>query len=202
VMMSAFVGGMYVATDSTAGERERGSLEPLLGNPASRTSLVLGKWLATSALAGTSMLMTLVTAGIALSRAPLEDLGIEMSFGVRDALQVAVVMLPVATFAAGVQLLVATFARSFREAQTYLSVMTLLPMMPGMWLTIMPMDAAVWTMWVPILGQQAVLMDVIRGNAVGPASFVIPAVLAVVVALVCVRVCAWLLGRESIVFGS
>ena len=202
VMMAAFIGGMYVATDSTAGERERGSLEPLLGNPVSRTSLVLGKWLATSALAGTSVLLTLVTAGLALSRAPLEDLGIEMSFGLPEALRVAIVMLPVATFAAGVQLLVATFARSFREAQTYLSVLTLLPMIPGMWLTVAPMDAAAWTAWVPILGQQAVLMDVIRGNAVGPMGFVIPAVLAVGVGLVCVRVCAWLLGRETIIFGN
>lgn len=202
VMMAAFIGGMYVATDSTAGERERGSLEPLLGNPVSRTQLVLGKWLATSMLAGTSLLMTLVTAGIALSQSPLEDLGLEMSFDLDQAVRVAVVMLPVATFAAGVQLVVATFARSFREAQTYLSVLTLVPMMPGMWLTVAPMDAADWTVWVPILGQQAVLMDIIRGNDVGMAGFVVPAVLAVAVALVCVRATAWLLGREKIVFGS
>jgi sodium transport system permease protein len=202
VMMAAFIGGMYVATDSTAGERERGSLEPLLGNPVGRTSLVLGKWLATSVLAGASLLATLVTAGIALSRAPLEDLGIEMTFGVAEALRVGLVMLPVAGFAAGVQLVVATFARSFREAQTYLSVLTLLPMLPGMWLTVAPTDSPPWTVVVPILGQQAVLMDVIRGNAVGAVGFVVPAAIAIAFALVCVRVTAWLLGREKIVFGS
>jgi len=202
VMMAAFIGGMYVATDSTAGERERGSLEPLLGNPVGRTSLVLGKWLATSVLAGASLLATLLTAGIALSQAPLEDLGIETTFGVSEALRVGLVMLPVAGFAAGVQLVVATFARSFREAQTYLSVLTLLPMLPGMWLTVAPTDAPPWTVLVPILGQQAVLMDVIRGNPVSAVGFVVPAAIAIAFALVCVRVTAWLLGREKIVFGS
>ncbi len=202
VMMAAFIGGMYVATDSTAGERERGSLEPLLGNPVSRTSMVLGKWLATAALSGASLLLTLVTAGMALGLAPLDDLGIEVSFGVSEALRVALVMLPVALLAAGVQLLVATFARSFREAQTYLSVLTLAPMMPGMWLTVAPMDAAPWTFAVPILGQQVVLMDVIRGNPVGLLGYLLPAVLALAFALVCVRVTAWLLGREKIIFGG
>jgi sodium transport system permease protein len=202
VMMAAFIGGMYVATDSTAGERERGSLEPLLGNPVSRTSLVLGKWLATSVLAGASLLATLLTAGVALSQAPLEDLGIETTFGVSEALRVAAVMLPVAGFAAGVQLVVATFARSFREAQTYLSVLTLLPMLPGVWLTVAPTDAPPWTVVVPILGQQAVLMDVIRGNPVSAIGFLVPAVIAIIFSLVCVRVTAWLLGREKIVFGS
>ena len=202
VMMAAFIGGMYVATDSTAGERERGSLEPLLGTPVSRTKLVLGKWLATSVLSGTSLLLTLLTAGIALRRAPLEDLGIVMNFGADQAALVVLVMLPVAGLAAGLQLLIATFARSFREAQTYLSVLTLAPMLPGVLLTVMPLDQAAWTMWVPILGQQQVLMDVIRGDAIGLAAIVVPSVIVTVLALVAVRVTAWLFGREHIVFGG
>lgn len=202
VMMAAFIGGMYVATDSTAGERERGSLEPLLGTPVSRTKLVLGKWLATSVLSGTSLLLTLLTAGIALRRAPLEDLGIVMNFGADQAALVVLVMLPVAGLAAGLQLLIATFARSFREAQTYLSVLTLAPMLPGVLLTVMPLDQASWTMWVPILGQQQVLMDVIRGDAIGLAAIVVPSVIVTVLALVAVRVTAWLFGRERIVFGG
>ncbi|MFO0635480.1 MAG: ABC transporter permease [Nannocystaceae bacterium] len=202
VMMAAFIGGMYVATDSTAGERERGSLEPLLANPVSRTALVLGKWLATAALSGTSLLLTLVTAGVALSRAPLEELGVQASFGLDQAAIVCLVMLPVALLAAGLQLVVATFARSFREAQTYLSVLTLAPMLPGVMLTVMPLDQARWTLVVPILGQQQVLMDVIRGDAVGPAQLLVPSAIVLVLGLVCVRATAWLFGRERIVFGG
>jgi sodium transport system permease protein len=125
-----------------------------------------------------------------------------VKLGVMDGVRLALVMLPVALLAGGVQLVVATFARSFREAQTYLSVLTLLPMLPGMWLTVAPMDSEPWTVVVPILGQQAVLMDVIRGNPVGAVGFVVPAVIAIAIALVCVRVTAWLLGREKIIFGS
>ncbi|MBX7078420.1 MAG: ABC transporter permease subunit [Nannocystaceae bacterium] len=202
VMMAAFIGGMYVATDSTAGERERGSLEPLLANPVSRTALVLGKWLATATLSGTSLLLTLVTAGVALSRAPLEELGVQASFGLDQAAVVCLVMLPVALLAAGLQLVVATFARSFREAQTYLSVLTLAPMLPGVMLTVMPLDQARWTLVVPILGQQQVLMDVIRGDAIGPAQLLVPSVIVLVLGLVCVRATAWLFGRERIVFGG
>lgn len=202
VMMAAFIGGMYVATDSTAGERERGSLESLLVNPVERTSLAIGKWLATSMLAGMSLLLTLVTAGGALARSPLEDLGIEISFGVLDGLRVAAVMLPVALLAAGLQLVVATFARSFREAQTYLSVLTLLPMMPGMFMTVAPLQVGAWSRWVPILGQQALLLDVVRGEPLGPIDFVVPAAMAVAVGYACVRITAWLLGREKIVFGA
>lgn len=202
LMMAAFVGGMYVATDSTAGERERGSLEPLLGNPASRTALVMGKWLATSVLSAASLLATLVTLGVALSLAPLQDLGVEIEFGPSLAWRVGLVMLPIAGFAGGVQLVVATFARSFREAQTYLSVLTLAPMIPGMWLVVAPIDAKSWAMWVPVLGQQVAMVDIIRGEQLGIAGYVVPAVIAVIVALASVRVTAWLLGRERIIFGS
>ncbi len=202
VMMAAFIGGMYVATDSTAGERERGSLESLLVNPVARSSLALGKWLATSMLAGASLLLTLVTAGGALARSPLEELGVEISFGALDGLRVAAVMLPVAFLAAGLQLVVATFARSFREAQTYLSVLTLLPMMPGMFLTVAPLQVGDWSRQIPILGQQALLLDVVRGEPLGPADFAVPAMVAVAVGYGCACATAWLLGREKIVFGN
>jgi sodium transport system permease protein len=202
VMMAAFIGGMYVATDSTAGERERGSLEPLLSNPVDRTSLALGKWLATCVLSCTSQIFTLVTAGVALSRAPLEDLGIELSFTWVMGLQVVAMMLPVALLAAALQLVIATFARSFREAQTYLSVLTLAPALPGVLLTLAPMDSSWWSMLVPILGQQVGLMDIMRGEPVGLAAFAVPAAVAIAIALASVRMTAWLLGREKIVFGG
>lgn len=202
LMLAAFIGGMYVATDSTAGERERGSLEPLLGNPASRTALVLGKWLATSLLSWASVVLTVATLCIAVAMADVRMGGIEFEFGPALAGRVALVMLPLSIFVAGVQLVVATFARSFREAQTYLSVLTMVPMVPGMWLMVAPMDAKAWGMWVPVLGQQLAMVELVRGEVVGAMGHAIPAVVAVVIGLVAVRVTAWLLGREKIVFGN
>jgi sodium transport system permease protein len=202
VMMAAFIGGMYVATDATAGERERGSLEPLLSNPVDRTSLALGKWLATCVLSCGSQLFTLITSGIALSRAPLADMGIELHFTAAMVLQVLVMVLPAGLLASALQLLIATFARSFREAQTYLTMLTLLPAVPGMMLMLSPMDSTWWSRWVPILGQQLGVSDILRGEPVAVLGFVIPTLVAVVLALASVRACAWLLGREKIVFGG
>ncbi len=202
VMMAAFIGGMYVATDSTAGERERGSLEPLLGNPVDRTSLAMGKWLATCVLACASQVLTLLTAGIALSQSPLEDLGIDLEFSPAMVLQMSAIMLPVALLAGAAQLLIATFARSFREAQTYLSVLTLAPALPGTMLMVAPMDSTWWSKLVPVLGQQIGMMDIVRGEPVPAVDFVVSAVVAIAISLVCVRVTAWLLGRERIVFGG
>ncbi|MBC8072260.1 MAG: ABC transporter permease [Deltaproteobacteria bacterium] len=202
VMMAAFIGGMYVATDATAGERERGSLEPLLSNPVDRTSLALGKWLATCVLSCGSQLFTLFTSGIALSRAPLEELGVELHFTAVMVLQVIAMVLPAGLLASALQLLIATFARSFREAQTYLTMLTLLPAVPGMMLMLSPMDSTWWSRWVPILGQQLGVSDILRGEPVAVLDFVIPTLVAVGLALASVRACAWLLGREKIVFGG
>ena len=67
-----------------------------------------------------------------------------------------------ALLAAALQITVATFARSFKEAQTYMSVMIFLPMLPGLLFTIQPIKTAGWMMLVPVLGQQGLveLLDV------------------------------------------
>jgi sodium transport system permease protein len=202
VAMAAFIGGMYVATDGTAGERERGSLEPLLVNPVDRRALAAGKWLATAALAAGSVLLTLVTSGIALSQTPLDELGVEVKLGALDGVRLALVMLPVALLAAGVQLVVATFARSFREAQTYLSLLMFLPMLPGMYMTTASLDPAPWMSFVPILGQQVLMTAVVRGEPLDPVAFAISTAVAIAVGLAGVLWTAKLFGRERIIYGN
>ncbi len=202
VAMAAFIGGMYVATDGTAGERERGSLEPLLVNPVDRRALAAGKWLATAALAAGSVVLTLVTSGIALSQVPLDELGIEMKLGAMDGVRLALVMLPVALLAGGVQLVVATFARSFREAQTYLSLLMFVPMLPGMYMTTASLDPAPWMSFVPILGQQVLMTSIVRGEGLDPVAFAIATSVAIAVGLGFVAWTARLFGRERIIYGN
>ena len=60
LMITAFTGGMHLAIDSTAGEKERKSLEPLLINPVPRWQIMLGKMLATATFAFASLTLTLV----------------------------------------------------------------------------------------------------------------------------------------------
>ncbi len=201
VLLAAFIGGMHCATDSTAGERERGSLEPLLINPIGRRSLVIGKWLAAVLFSVCSAMLTLGCTLLALGQVPVEQFGLSLALAPTEIALVLVAVLPLSLFVAAAQMLVASFARSFKEAQTYMSVMIFLPMLPGLLFTIQPIKTAGWMMLVPVLGQQALLMNVIRGEPVAWAAHVVTALSACLVALICIDVTAALFRRERIIFG-
>ena len=81
LILATFSAGMQIATDSTAGERERGSLEPLLLNPVARWQLLAGKWLAAATSAMGGMLGTLLVTTAVMSRLSLEDLGVRFHIG-------------------------------------------------------------------------------------------------------------------------
>ena len=201
VLLAGFIGGMYVATDATAGERERGSLEPLLCNPVSRRTLVVGKWLAATAFAGVSIVLTLVLTLVAMKFVPLHELGVVLDLGPAEIAGVLAATVPIALFATAAQLLLATFARTFKEAQTYLSLMMLVPMIPGMVMSMKPIHSALWMMPVPLFGQQVLLMDVLRGEPTGALEFALAGLSAAVLAVVCLLINARLFEREKIIFG-
>jgi sodium transport system permease protein len=129
--MSMLVGGFYLAIDTTAGERERGSLEPLLTLPVSRSQLIVGKMLATSSFMSVSLLLTLATFGVVLTFIPLEALGMSANFGPRVILAIFAIMMTFVPMGAGLMTVVASFTRSNREAQSWLSVVMMLPSRPS-----------------------------------------------------------------------
>ena len=201
VLLAVFIGGMYTATDSTAGERERGSLEPLLLNPVARRSLVLGKWLATVCFSIFTVLFTLGCTLIALGRVPLESFGLSLSIDATDVAWLVAVMLPLPLFVGGAQLLVASFARTFKEAQTYLSLMVFMPMLPALLTTISPIDTQAWMMAVPVLGQQVMLTDILRGEAPTVASLALATVSSLAAGYACILATAALFRREKVIYG-
>ena len=201
VILAAFVTGMNVAIDTTAGERERASLEPLLINPVPRTAIVMGKWLAAVVFSGIGVVLTLASVVLALGRIPLHQLGLHLEVGAPEALGILAATLPLAFFASGLQVLVATFARSFKEAQTYISMLIFLPMTPHLVMSVYSLDSAPWMLPIPALGQQVVLTDVIGGEPVGFLSFLVVGLSSLVLGLVCVWITARLFQRERIVFG-
>lgn len=170
-MLGAFLGGMYLAIDTTAGERERQSLEPLLANPATRAQIVLGKLGATFAFAMTSMMLSLVAFSIAFKFIPLERLGMNLDMGPSLILRAGLLMVPLVLCFAALQTIVAAYAKSYREAQTYLSLLMLLPMIPSVVLMINPMKSALWMSSVPLLSQNVLIMALARGEAVAVAQF-------------------------------
>lgn len=200
LLLGAFMGGMNVATDATAGERERNSLEPLLINPVPRAAIVLGKWLATSLFAFAALVLTLGFTVAALAWLP-GDLGVRLVLGPSECWRILVILTPLCFFFAALQLTVATFARSFKEAQAYLSFLVFVPMLPGLALTFKNIPSTWFWVILPGFGQELLVRDVMRdGHAASGASFLAAgatSALAVLLAFATTR----LLRRERIVFG-
>ena len=166
--MSMLVGGFYLAIDTTAGERERGSLEPLLSLPVRRAELIVGKMLATSAFMSISLLLTLAAFGVVLQFIPLEALGMSANFGPRVVLAIFLVMLPFVPLGAGLMTAVASFTRSNREAQSWLSVVMLLPIAPIMFAVVNGTKPTAALMMVPSLSQHLLATSLMRGDAIPP----------------------------------
>lgn len=201
VIFAAFIGGQNVAIDTTAGERERNSLEPLLVQPVPMRSVVAGKWLASVVFSGAGVSLAVASLIFALNRVPLQQLGIDLQLGPREALGLLAAALPLALFASGLQVLVATFARSFKEAQTYVSLLILLPMVPHLIASVSSLGDAPWMYLVPALGQHVLLTDILGGEPFTAGPFVVVALSSTLLGLLCAGVTAKLFERERIVFG-
>lgn len=201
LVIAGLVGGMQIAIDSTAGERERGSLEPLLLNPVPRWVIAAGKWLAASALGCASVLFSLVITVSVLRRIPWHDMGIRFRVSDGELFSLLLLLLPLAMLLAAVVLFASTFARSFKEAQGYLGMLMLVPMLPGMLATMYPLSRRPWLAPFPILGQYALASDVLGGQPPGAAGYLIAGVAALVCAVGLVALTARAMTREHIVFG-
>jgi sodium transport system permease protein len=198
ILLAAFVGGMSVAADLTAGERERGSLESLLLHPVDRLSIVAGKWLAASAVAVATVAVTVMMSQLVLRHPRLLAIDLPIGLPHQDALAIFLLLAPLALCAAALQLLVALFARTYKEAQTQLSLFVFAPMIPGFLFAFGSLQPAPWMRLTPMLGQHVFITDLVRGQALPliPAAQLTIVTLAVAgLALVAV---AALLGRESI----
>jgi sodium transport system permease protein len=201
LVIAGLVGGMQIAIDSTAGERERGSLEPLLLNPVPRWVLASGKWLAASALGCASVVFSMIITVNVLRRIPWHDLGIRFRVSDGELFSLLLLILPLALFLAAMVLFASTFARSFKEAQGYLGMLMLLPMLPGMLATFYPLSRRPWLAPVPVLGQYALASDVLGGQPPGAWLFLVAGVSALGCALLLVGLTARAMGRERIIFG-
>lgn len=166
LILSAFMGGMYLAIDTTAGERERQSLEPLFVNPVGRSRILAGKLGATFAFAMASLALSLIAFGYAGRFIPTDRIGMVLDFGPRFAAIALLVMLPLVLLATCLQTLIAAFAKSYREAQTYLSLLMLIPMLPSAMLAVLPLKAQTWMYSVPLLSQHLIVTRLVRAETV------------------------------------
>ena len=165
-VLTIFIGGMYLAIDLTAGERERQSLEPLFANPVPRWKIFLGKLAAICAFSASSLVICLVAFGVIGRFLPAEKLGMALDLGPAFAVHVLLLQLPLIVLLAALQSMVAAFAKSYREAQTYLSLLMLVPILPSVVLMVLPLKPQGWMYAVPLLGQHMGILDLVRGTGV------------------------------------
>ena len=201
IMVAGFVGGMQIATDSTAGERERGSLEPLLVNPAPRAALVTGKWMAAAAAAIVSVCLTTALCAQLTRFLPLEDMGIRLDLDLSLMGFIVLAAAPMCLFTASLQAAVATLARSFKEAQTYMGILILAPMLPGIMAALYPVGDAPWMYAVPMLGPYVLLTDVLGGRPPAMMPMALSAGVSLLATIVLIRITTGLFRSEHIIFG-
>jgi sodium transport system permease protein len=164
LMFAAFLGGMYLAIDSTSGERERLTLEPLLLNPVTRTQLVLGKLAATVLFSAVSLALCVAAMACGLTLVPELPGGIRLSLPPLRALQILLIALPIVLLASASQMLIASFTRSYREAQTWVQVFLLIPMVPSIVQAVSPVDPTPAALLTPVLGQSVLISLVGKGR--------------------------------------
>lgn len=198
VLLAAFVGGMSVAADVSAGERERGSLESLLLHPVSRGSIVAGKWLAVAASALATVALALLLSYAVLRHPRLQQLDLPVGLTPAEAFAMLGIVAPLALAAAAVQLLMAFHARTYKEAQTKLSMLIFLPMIPGFLIAFGTLEPAAWMSLMPMLGHHMLITDIVRGASPGAAAVVPLTVVTLLVAGAACALAARQLEREAI----
>ena len=185
LLFSTLLGGAQVAIDTTAGERERGSLEPLLTLAVSRSVLVWGKVGVTFVFMAVSLAICVVSFAVAVRFLPLAQMGMTANLTPSVCAGIYVVMLPFAALGAGVMTIVASYTKSFREAQTYTSLAMVAPPLPILLVIVNPMQSSALAMLVPSLAQHLLVTDLVKGEGVDPLLVLLSAAATVAVGIAC-----------------
>lgn len=166
LVLVVFMGGFYLAIDATAGEREHGSLEPLLVQPVSRAQLVLGKIAAASVFSAIAVILFLVSLTLSVPLVPLHKVGMALQIDAFTAMKMFGVSVPLMFLGAALLTVVASFAKSYKEAQTYLTMVILVPTLPLIITQLLDIRPSAPLMMVPSLSQATLTTSFIKGEAV------------------------------------
>src|SRR5262245_13524738 len=200
IIFAIFNGAAPIITDSTAGERERRSLEPLLINPVPRQHFVLGKLLAAFPFSLASLAITLIGFGMIFNVLPVEEyIGLRIGFKPLTLLWIFLICVPISFLASSIQMVVASFARSAKEAGTYWPFIGLIPSLPGLALAFTPVKPALWTMLIPTFGQQLLINQLMRLEPISISNAVISVLMTLLVSIAMTLIAIQLYNREQIV---
>lgn len=201
LILTVFMAAVGFSADMTAGERERRSLESLLITPAASGAILLGKWLNSLSLTFMVIVVELTLLAIAFAYVPFKELGLRVHVTPLDLLVVLVALMSLAIVATALQFLISLFARSFKDAQTYMGLMIFIPMVPLFYTQFNPSAYADWFRWVPVLAQQLVVKDLLLGGDVPLLAFAQAWLVAVILAVAFLCFTARQLRKPKIVYG-
>jgi sodium transport system permease protein len=198
IVFATLMGGLYVAIDATAGERERGSLEPLLTTPVSRAAIVYAKIAGAAVFMTLSLALTVTGFAVALQFVPFERLGMSANFGPEVAFGVFLVMLPFVLLGAALMTIVASFTRSYREAQSWLTAVLLVPTVPIIFAAVYQVQPRADLMWIPSLSQHLAITAALRDEPLPVAQLLLSAGATLALGVVLAVLAARLYRREGI----
>ena len=191
ILLTMLMGGLHLTLDATAGERERGSLEPLLTVPVRREQLIYGKILAACLFMLLSLVLTVGAMALALRHVGLENLGMTENITALNVLELTACCAPLAPLGASLMTIVAAFTRSYREAQTYVGLVLLVPTLPLIFASALGLRPSAALMMVPSLSQHFMVTGLLRGEPVSAGY----AALSVTVSLALGALAAFAAGR-------
>jgi sodium transport system permease protein len=198
VLLSMLFGGLYLAIDATAGERERGSLEVLLTAPVPREQLIYGKVIAAASYMLISLVLTVTMFSVAMSFVGLEQLGITANLGPAAASLLVGCCAPLILFGSAYLTIVSAFAKTYREAQTYLQLLITIPTMPLIFAGMLDLQAKTAFMFVPFLSQHLLMTTVVRAEPILPLHLLVSVGSTILYGLILTYVAGRLYRREAL----
>lgn len=196
LILSSFIGGSYLILDATAGERERQSLEPLLATPASRGAIVSGKIAAACVIGMGALLLTLLAFKGSAQMGGASARMLDVSFLAIG--KMLVVLLPMLLIGTSLLTFLAATAKSMKEAQSHLTWLLLLPMIPSIVLMVNPIKTELWQFAVPFLAQNQLLLKIIRAEAITPAIWGVYLAASLVIAAALWLLAVWRYRQERL----
>ncbi|HEA16916.1 MAG TPA: ABC transporter permease [Pseudoalteromonas prydzensis] len=199
LILALFYAAMNLAIDTSAGERERNSLSLLLSHPLHSLHIVLAKVGAITTFSMLGLVVILVVSKFSYAMVPWQQMGFSITITPAFMLFSIAICLPIALMSASLQVFVSFMAKSFKEAQSYVTMVLFIPMALSM---ITTYDIATDVVqWLPIAAQQFALMEFIKGNPIPVPQLLLSTVITLVLCAAFSFLSARMLKSEKVVFG-
>lgn len=200
LIFTAFIGGAYLIIDVTAGERERQSLEPLLATPASRAAIMSGKILAACTFGLLSLIITLIAFKVCFLFS--SGLGVKVELLLSTIVLLLLVLIPILLIGACLLTLIAASVKSVKEAQSYMSILMMLPIIPTIILMANPVKNQLWMFAVPFLSQNQMILKLVRGEVINKAEWAVYFLAGFALAAILWAIAARLYHREKLAISA